>query len=393
MKTEKKITVIMLGLDNSGKTTTVKGLIGEAVDDVAPTWGFSSFQVRHGKYKVAIHDLGGGKNIRKIWQNYFAEAYGVIYVVDASDAVRVEECRDTLHDILKHPKISGKPLLILANKQDVDGALDETDVCCALDVENIVNEAKICTRVEMCTALRRNVKKQEKEIQEGFNWLITMIGISYTKLRMRVEQETADQKEFERNERVRREERVQKLRAERKEDEEPGNTEAKNFADPFRPLTEIVHELNGPKSIDRDIGKDLSHSNCFSSEDIATSDITNLEDDAQTLPPLPRSPSHKSDATSHECLEFESTSPTSTPALVCTPTRQILVVPITPISDGTHHEDADVTVAREETPAVHEIVPEDIGDCKDLTALRTNPTPIRQFFTRNNKTSPADVAV
>lgn len=44
-------------------------------------------------YKIDLYDLGGGKNIRKIWGRYYAEVHGCIFVVDAVDSARMEARR------------------------------------------------------------------------------------------------------------------------------------------------------------------------------------------------------------------------------------------------------------------------------------------------------------
>lgn len=82
-----------MGLDNAGKTTAVKELAGESVDEVVPTNGFSVFSMQRFKHKIRIYDLGGGPGIRGIWQRYFVDVHGVIFVVDASDFVRFNEVR------------------------------------------------------------------------------------------------------------------------------------------------------------------------------------------------------------------------------------------------------------------------------------------------------------
>ena len=84
----------------------------EYPEDVAPTVGFSKIDLRQGKFEVTIFDLGGGKRIRGIWKNYYAESYGVIFVVDSSDEERMEETKETMSEVLRHPRISGKPILV-----------------------------------------------------------------------------------------------------------------------------------------------------------------------------------------------------------------------------------------------------------------------------------------
>ena len=49
LRTDKSIFLLMVGLDNSGKTCTAKSIVGESLECVAPTVGFS--KVDH-RYKV-----------------------------------------------------------------------------------------------------------------------------------------------------------------------------------------------------------------------------------------------------------------------------------------------------------------------------------------------------
>ena len=55
--------------------------------------------------------MGGGKRIRGIWKNYYAESYGVIFVVDSSDEERMEETKETMSEVLSHHGSSTPTLL------------------------------------------------------------------------------------------------------------------------------------------------------------------------------------------------------------------------------------------------------------------------------------------
>ena len=79
---------------------------------MAPTVGFSSVDFRFDKYDITMFDLGGSKKIRDIWKNYFAEVYGVIYVIDSTEHERLEECSSVLKNLIEDPKVSGKPVLV-----------------------------------------------------------------------------------------------------------------------------------------------------------------------------------------------------------------------------------------------------------------------------------------
>jgi len=54
-----KICLLMVGLDNAGKTTAVKAVQRENVEEVAPTVGFSSVEIRTGILWLNVIDLNG----------------------------------------------------------------------------------------------------------------------------------------------------------------------------------------------------------------------------------------------------------------------------------------------------------------------------------------------
>ncbi|KAM6382524.1 ADP-ribosylation factor-like protein 13B isoform 4-T4 [Alca torda] len=243
----RKVTLIMVGLDNAGKTATVRGIQGESPEDVAPTVGFSKIDLKQGRFEVTIFDLGGGKRIRNIWRNYYAESYGVIFVVDSSDIARMEETKQAMIEVLNSPKISGKPVLVLANKQDREGALSEADVIESLSLEKLVNEHKCLCQIEPCSAVMGCGKKIDKSIKKGLFWLLHIIAKDFDALNERIQRDTTEQKAYEEQKKLERAERVRRIREEREreegrsvpdeEDPEPGNCE-----NPFQPISAVISE-------------------------------------------------------------------------------------------------------------------------------------------------------
>ena len=67
--------------------------------------------------QIEVYDLGGSKNIRRIWKTYLADVHALIYVVDAADSARFEESRKALDDMMTQAHLHDKPVLIFANKQ------------------------------------------------------------------------------------------------------------------------------------------------------------------------------------------------------------------------------------------------------------------------------------
>ncbi|XP_008567378.1 PREDICTED: ADP-ribosylation factor-like protein 13B [Galeopterus variegatus] len=246
----RKVTLVMVGLDNAGKTATAKGIQGEYPEDVVPTVGFSKIDLRHGKFDVTIFDLGGGKRIRGIWKNYYAESYGVIFVVDSSDEERMEETKEAMSEVLRHPRISGKPILVLANKQDKEGALREAEVIECLSLEKLVNEHKCLCQIEPCSAVLGYGKKMDKSIKKGLYWLLNIIARDFDALNERIQKDTTEQRALEEQEKRERAERVRKLREEREQeqDERDGSSGLAELdpepipANPFQPIASVIIE-------------------------------------------------------------------------------------------------------------------------------------------------------
>ncbi|VAH23415.1 unnamed protein product [Triticum turgidum subsp. durum] len=98
---EKEMRILMVGLDNSGKTTIVLKINGEDTSVISPTLGFNIKTIQYQKYSLNIWDVGGQKTIRSYWRNYFEQTDGLVWVVDSSDVRRLDDCRAELHNLLK----------------------------------------------------------------------------------------------------------------------------------------------------------------------------------------------------------------------------------------------------------------------------------------------------
>ncbi len=73
-------------------------------------------------------DIGGQREIRPYWKNYYEHTDGLVYVVDSADDMRLEECTKELTQLMTEEELQKVPLLVFANKQDIEGALDAPDV-------------------------------------------------------------------------------------------------------------------------------------------------------------------------------------------------------------------------------------------------------------------------
>ena len=75
---EHQVRLLTLGLDNSGKTTIIKSILGQDPTSTSPTLGFTINTLKYGNNTINFWDIGGQTTIRSYWRNYFEETDGVI---------------------------------------------------------------------------------------------------------------------------------------------------------------------------------------------------------------------------------------------------------------------------------------------------------------------------
>lgn len=69
-KSEKEVRFLVLGLDNSGKTTILKKLSSEEIKEIKPTQGFNIKSVTQDGFKMNMWDIGGTLLINNRSENY-----------------------------------------------------------------------------------------------------------------------------------------------------------------------------------------------------------------------------------------------------------------------------------------------------------------------------------
>ena len=108
-------------------------------------------------------DIGGQREIRPYWRNYYEQTDGLVYVVDSSDQVRVQEVKENLQELMAEELLSGVPLLVFANKQDLELALDASEVLESLELNELSSRS---WNIQACSA------KTKAGLNEGMQWLI-----------------------------------------------------------------------------------------------------------------------------------------------------------------------------------------------------------------------------
>lgn len=162
---EKEIRILMVGLDNAGKTTIVKRINGEDISTISPTLGFNIKSMQYDRFRLNIWDVGGQKTLRSYWRNYYEQTDGLVWVVDSADTRRLEDCRAELHALLGEEKLAGASLLIFANKQDIAGAVPLEDIGRILGLDALAAGSRH-TQIVACSAVTGD------GLLQGFDWMV-----------------------------------------------------------------------------------------------------------------------------------------------------------------------------------------------------------------------------
>ncbi|KAA3679487.1 ADP-ribosylation factor-like protein 2, partial [Paragonimus westermani] len=130
-------------------------------------WGnqrsFSACSYSYNRYKLNVWDVGGQKSLRSYWRNYFETTDALIWVVDSTDRLRLNDCRDELSNLLQEERLTGATLLVFANKQDLAASLRPAQIREALDLDSIKSH-HWC--ILGCSAVTG------ENLLEGINWLL-----------------------------------------------------------------------------------------------------------------------------------------------------------------------------------------------------------------------------
>ncbi len=130
---EKKI--VITGLDSAGKTTMISFLQNGTFMEHAPTMGKELSQIEVQGIRINVMDMGGQKDFRSLWIGEASTAECVIFMIDANARERFNEARDELWKLSSIFK--KKPLIILANKYDLQNVASIGEIIEALNLKDL----------------------------------------------------------------------------------------------------------------------------------------------------------------------------------------------------------------------------------------------------------------
>ncbi|XP_024602461.1 ADP-ribosylation factor-like protein 9 [Neophocaena asiaeorientalis asiaeorientalis] len=139
---EKNKQILVLGLDGAGKTSVLHSLaLNRVQHSVAPTQGFNAVCISTEDSQLEFLEIGGSKPFRSCWEMYLSKGLLLIFVVDSADHNRLPEAKKHLHQLIGTNPIL--PLVVFANKQDLEAAYHITDIHEALALSEVGNDRKM----------------------------------------------------------------------------------------------------------------------------------------------------------------------------------------------------------------------------------------------------------
>jgi len=138
---KKQANVVVVGLDNSGKTTILNHMKPEESKqhDIVPTIGFKVENFQYQSLQMTCFDMSGQGRYRNLWEHYYRECDGIIFVVDSSDKLRVAVAKEELTMLIENTDLLNRriPVLFFANKMDMRDSLSSVKVSSLLELDKI----------------------------------------------------------------------------------------------------------------------------------------------------------------------------------------------------------------------------------------------------------------
>jgi small GTP-binding protein len=120
-------TILVMGLDESGKTSTLSSLCYGQVVSSDPTGLSEDIRCVHKGIRLLFREIGGRFRFRSAWPAFFPGVNALIWIVDSTDRGRILESRDELEKVASDDRLANVPILLVLNKQDLRYRM-ETDV-------------------------------------------------------------------------------------------------------------------------------------------------------------------------------------------------------------------------------------------------------------------------
>jgi len=161
---KRKVRILCVGLDDSGKTTIISHLKPKKAiaADIVPTVGFNVEEFEKNNISFTIFDMSGQGRYRNLWEHYYKDVGGIIFVVDSTDTIRMCVAKDELEQMLSHSDLGSVPVLFFANKMDRPLAKQPVECVQVLELDKITDKPWHIAASNALTG---------EGVEDGISWL------------------------------------------------------------------------------------------------------------------------------------------------------------------------------------------------------------------------------
>ena len=164
---KRDVRMLMVGLDAAGKTTILYQLkMGETVKTI-PTIGFNVETLDYKGLCFTVWDVGGQDKIRVLWKHYYQNTDGLIFVVDSNDKDRIDDAAEEVKKMLSEEELKDCALLVMANKQDLNGALSPNELTEKMGLSQIKGRSWLVQGTSAHTG---------QGLKEGLDWMANVLS-------------------------------------------------------------------------------------------------------------------------------------------------------------------------------------------------------------------------
>ncbi|KAK0425315.1 hypothetical protein QR680_009140 [Steinernema hermaphroditum] len=125
--------VVIVGLDNAGKTTFLEqtkmkfthGYKMMNPAKITSTVGMNIGKIEYRNIRLNFWDLGGQEGLHSLWDKYFPDSNALIFVIDSSDEERFKEAHAAFERVMSNEYVQQIPVLVVCNKSDLEVDIDD----------------------------------------------------------------------------------------------------------------------------------------------------------------------------------------------------------------------------------------------------------------------------
>ena len=120
---------------------------------------------------ISFSSLPVGGKFQSYWPNFLTDVSVIVYAIDSSASERFDESKNALLQVLSEETLKEVPLLLLASKQDAEGAKPSEDIASFFGLQELCS-----TRNVQVAAIEILGNGEARGVQEAKELILTFCG-------------------------------------------------------------------------------------------------------------------------------------------------------------------------------------------------------------------------